>query len=48
MAPYTLLCHFVEGELLNVTPLYECPIDRGVAAHFSLGRDSNRVKQGGL
>lgn len=23
---------------LNVTPLYECPIDQVVSAHFSLGQ----------
>ncbi len=36
------------GSRLNVTPLYECPIDQGDAAHFSLGRDrTDGVKQGG-
>lgn len=47
MAPCRLLCHFIGGSRLNVTPLYECAIDQAAAAHFSLGRDTDRVKQGG-
>lgn len=39
MAPCRLLCHFIEGSGQNVIPVYECPIDQGVAAHFSLGED---------
>lgn len=41
MAPCRLLCHFIEGSGQNVIPVYECPIDQGGAAHFSLGEVRN-------
>lgn len=38
-ATQTALFLFIDKSRLNVTQLYECPIDLGVAAHFSLGQD---------
>lgn len=39
MTPRGLPFLFIDKSRLNVTQLYECPIDLGVAAHFSLGQD---------